>query len=267
MGFARSAGESLFPGLWRGKVAHYAMVLGPTGGRLVDVSGYNNHGTLNNFEIGADWKVALGAGWCLDFDGVDEDVTLTAASQINNLSPLTYLITGDVINIPSNTTRVLEKGVGDGFALRDVGAQPNTLKFERSFSSTALVVVALDSFITQGIFTTFGVTWDGGLAAAGVKMYNAGVEAASYQETQDAVGTLDDDSGNALILGDSNAGNVNYRGFMHEVIIYNRVLSPAEMLFSAQLPYASLMLRDSRVGAIEQAAVAGRTRRAFSFGD
>ena len=72
-GFARSAGESAKPGLWRGLVGAWMPSLGASGGTLFDISGRKNHGTLTNMDPATDW-VPTEKGMALKFDGISKFV-------------------------------------------------------------------------------------------------------------------------------------------------------------------------------------------------
>lgn len=73
--FARSAGQSRFPGLWRGLVGAWVPRLGPTGLILHDISPYKNHGTLTSMDPGTDWIVSEGR-LVLDFDGTNDEIII-----------------------------------------------------------------------------------------------------------------------------------------------------------------------------------------------
>jgi hypothetical protein len=64
---------SRYASLRQGLVGAWCPSLGASGFRLIDRSGYGNHGTLTNMDPGTDW-VASGNGLALDFDGVDDYV-------------------------------------------------------------------------------------------------------------------------------------------------------------------------------------------------
>ena len=75
-GFARSAGESANPSLWKGLVGAWVPALGVTGvTTLRDVSGNGNHGTMNGSMTIDDW-VAGERGYALDFDGSSDYVDI-----------------------------------------------------------------------------------------------------------------------------------------------------------------------------------------------
>lgn len=67
-GFARSAGESAYPGLWKDLRGAWIPSLGPTGTTLRDVSGYGAHGTLTNMDPSDDWRISE-RGYILNYDG------------------------------------------------------------------------------------------------------------------------------------------------------------------------------------------------------
>lgn len=71
--FARSAGESANPNLWRGLVGAWVPGLGVTGSTVQDVSGYGNHGTFS--ANSPRWIQSIN-GPAVDFDGVDESIAL-----------------------------------------------------------------------------------------------------------------------------------------------------------------------------------------------
>lgn len=79
-------GRSRYPELWRGCVFAAAPCLGPTGNKLIDLSGYGNHGTLNNMEPATDWALYNDTTanaryyhkkqYALEFGGTDEGITV-----------------------------------------------------------------------------------------------------------------------------------------------------------------------------------------------
>ena len=81
-GFARYAGESMRPGLWKGLVGLWAPMLGPTGVTLGDWSGRRKHGTLTNMDPATDW-VPGPMGRALDFDGSDDYVDVPFGKGLN----------------------------------------------------------------------------------------------------------------------------------------------------------------------------------------
>lgn len=91
-----------YASLKQGLVGAWCPSLGASGFRLIDRSGYNNHGTLNNMDTATDW-VPSGGKLALDFDGVNDYVdiniykpssTMTVSLWVNirnfSNSPLIY---------------------------------------------------------------------------------------------------------------------------------------------------------------------------------
>ncbi len=198
---------------------------------LTDPGPSGNHGTLNNMG-NEDWIGSFRpGGWGgLDFDGSNDDVQVTASQAINNLFPMTWNLWVQKRTFPQNTTRLMNKGTGDGFVFRNAGAQTNTVKFERSHTgANELVLVGPDEMIFTGVPTMLTITWDGGTAASGAHIYQDGLEVASYQETNNASGTPDDDSGTNLFIAESSAGGVNHDGFMDDIRVWARALTATEV--------------------------------------
>lgn len=75
-----------YTSLRNGLVGAWCPSLGASGYKLLDRSGYGNHGTLTNMDAGTDW-VASGSGLALDFDGSNDYVELgTGLAQGGNFS-------------------------------------------------------------------------------------------------------------------------------------------------------------------------------------
>ncbi len=80
-GFARNAAESAYPGLWKGLISAWFPSLGPTGLTLRDISGRENHGTLENMDPATDW-VTTERGWALDFLAASSQYVVGTAKPI-----------------------------------------------------------------------------------------------------------------------------------------------------------------------------------------
>ena len=96
-GFARSAGESANPSLWKGLVGAWVPALGNTGiATLRDVSGRRNHGTIVNMEA-ADWKIDS-SGQYLAYGGTDEYSTAPIPGLLNVFTVFAKAKANDVTN-------------------------------------------------------------------------------------------------------------------------------------------------------------------------
>lgn len=74
-GYARSAGESANPGLWKELVGAWIPAFGATGSQIIDVSGNGHTGNLEVMDPATDWIVS-GGHTALDFDGVNDRVDI-----------------------------------------------------------------------------------------------------------------------------------------------------------------------------------------------
>ena len=72
-----------YASLRQGLVGAWCPSLGASGYRLIDRSGYGNHGTLTNMDPGTDW-VPSGGKLALDFDNTDDRVDIAVLSAINS---------------------------------------------------------------------------------------------------------------------------------------------------------------------------------------
>lgn len=90
-GFARSAAEANYPGLWRSLIASWAPALGHTGNKVFDWGAGNNDGVLTNMVPSSDWVIAGGdnlrePSYVLDFDGDNDWLELGSITSNNPLS-------------------------------------------------------------------------------------------------------------------------------------------------------------------------------------
>ena len=86
--YAKNAGESENPHLWKGLVGAWMPSLGVTGDTLRDVSGNRNHGTLTGMDPATDW-VTSEKGLALDFDGSDDLVNVGDNSDLQITANIT----------------------------------------------------------------------------------------------------------------------------------------------------------------------------------
>jgi hypothetical protein len=83
---------SRYASLRQGLVGAWCPSLGASGFRLIDRSGYNNHGVLTNMDPNTDWVTSGGKG-ALDFDGVNDFVQFSVPDfgDIASISFYLYL--------------------------------------------------------------------------------------------------------------------------------------------------------------------------------
>lgn len=81
-GYAKNAGESLYPQLWAGLIAHYAPFMGNQSTKLYDFSGFRNHGTLTNITPSTAY-VGGKDGLALAFNGSSGYVQIPNTALVN----------------------------------------------------------------------------------------------------------------------------------------------------------------------------------------
>ena len=237
-GFARFAGESAYPHLWRGKIGHWVPTLGTTGTVLRDVSGFSNHLTLTNMAPGTDWVISHSPkvkGYALDFDGSNDHLKNTNVAG-NIYDPFRAGGTG----VLSLSMWLKRNGNGAKFLLHGAStAAINGWAF--IFNSSNLI-----SFATNGV-----KSYDSSVAITGtgwehvactydktfdVRHYHNG--AFTNLVTHTAAGTT---SGNQLYVGARSQDLAfPFPGQMNDIRIYNRLLTPREIQTLYSFPMIDL---------------------------
>jgi hypothetical protein len=168
----------------------------------------------------------------VDFDGVDDDITISSISQIDDLGPLTASIwINPDTEGEASLGRIFMKAVSTGrwMLFMEGTTGVNTPSFVKDFTTTELRVRASNNALTLDVWQHLVVTWDGGLdASEDVKIYVDGVEV-GYALQQDAVGSANSDSGLDLLMGNTTGADRTFDGLMEDIKIYNRVLSLGEI--------------------------------------
>ena len=226
-GFARSAGEALYPGLWRGLVGAWMPSLGPSGGQLFDVSGYGNHGALTNMEVSIDW-IPTEKGYALDFDGSNEFVgvqTWPADSlSVTNQFSFVLLVRIDTSSVGTNDYLYLRhpSDTGKQHAII-VGFVDDAVEFfSTGFTGSdprtgSQISVPDNTSIHQYAYTYNGSTWTG---------YLDGIEVFSTSRTFSLAPTIHATPTCSIF----SSGAANYcDGAMVSFSIHNRALSPQEI--------------------------------------
>lgn len=101
--------NSRYASLRQGLVGAWCPSLGASGYRLIDRSGYGNHGTLTNMDSGTDW-VPSGGKLALDFDGVDDNVRISKNLLENNSQTVTAWIYPRAFTNAYNTVICKDEG-------------------------------------------------------------------------------------------------------------------------------------------------------------
>lgn len=218
---ARNASEAAYPHLRRGLVGAWVPSLGVTGGTLRDVSGRGNHGTLTNMDPATDWKVS-GGGWCLDFDGSNDNV-VGAAQSLSGLSVLTVCVwynpqTRKAYGGIVSTASQFSEAMATQWLLYD-GAFSNAGRVGIVAGGAALFTAAGNSVLNE--WQQYVAVFDGSSS----KIYRNAVE----QATTGSIGALAYDAATSLKLASYTATKGYNDCRISEVMVYNRALTAVEV--------------------------------------
>lgn len=215
--FVGGPGDSLFEGL----VAYWP--LDESDGETAhDVMG-GNDGTLVNMDVPDAWGDGM-VGGALRFDGANDYVTVANDPALEGMSGLTL---SAWINSESDGqafgSRILSKSIGAGLDDYEISVHPdNTIRF-RVTTDSGRVDHNSDMTIQPGNWYHIAATWDGSV----MRIYINGVQ---DPNTSSQSGQLEA-SGLALGIGThlTAPGDRRFHGFIDDVRIYDRALSPLEI--------------------------------------
>ena len=230
-GFARSAGESAYPGLWKGLVGAWVPALGVSGGILRDVSGYGNHGNLTN---GPTWVVGTRGGYALNMVRTSThhvDIP-TGESRFDFDLNDDFSISGWYRHTSADEQQrmsFITKSVNPGWYL-STDSDPGTVwEFDRgnTFSSNDMIVTFTRPQDT--LWHHVAVASEGGANnAAGTQGYIDGV-AQTMSVTRDLLtGAILNDLN--LQIGVRTDTTHPFNGDIGEVKVHNRILTPNEIM-------------------------------------
>ena len=166
-------------------------------------------------------------GGSLRFDGVDDHITFAGITQLNDIRPLSF----------SGWLKLDHNGSGYVFAKRSLsqgywrffasGPSKNWLVRSTTGSAPALQTAEATPFFHWQHIT---LTWNGLLTGQNTKLYIDGSEQMSITRTA-GTGQIVSDVGNLFTLGNRPEGNSSYfKGWMDDFRIWNRVITPNEIL-------------------------------------
>ena len=243
-GFARSPGQSIYPGLWKGLVGAWFPAFGPTGLSLFDVGGYANHGTLTNMTPATDW-ISSPVGYALSFDGVSKYVSGPTVTGLNQFTVAAHVnpsgaggrgITGQVDSIFENCTFYVREGLASGFTTGG-----------NTYHETA----GISALLVNDLWQNAVLRYDGAALSGHVD----GVQGSSDPET----GTPDVPGGSTpFSIGRPGLFNGQYwNGDIAYVCIWNRALAINEIVSLGADPLMMFRIRPAarRHGAVVGPAV------------
>ncbi len=261
-GFARYAGRSEKPGLWKGLLGAWLPSLGPTGATLYDVSQYRHHGTLDaGMDISADWVVSDNRalpGYALDFSGSNSHVDcgnfVDLAGQLTLAAWVRLSANGNFVGIIARST---------AFAVQNPNLKYilglNSTSRELWFSSANVEADATGQVVPIGAWHFVGLTLDG---ANGIYYLD------QTQSTFGWSGTPPTYAGTwPLRIGSFTATNGELFGQVGAAWTYGRALTPTEMGVLATDPGAMVRLEELPMGIVPAADTSAAEQPVSVFPD
>jgi len=205
-----------YPSLRQGLVGAWCPSLGASGLSLIDRSGRGNHGVLTNMAGQDNWR-ASGSGVALNFDGTNDYV----ATNVSLAGVFTVSIWANKRTSGSVGERILWGNTVDADTyIADIGSTYAYVQSDTTGQGKQFVGLLFGN----NEWFHLAVQRDSG---NGVRVYKNGVESSSG--SQSVVGTF---SLNALgRYADAAGANAPYQwdGYIDDVRVYNRALTPAEI--------------------------------------
>ena len=213
-GFAQWPGMSEYPQLWEGLVGAWDMSLGATGGRVFDLSGNGNTGTLSgptwgsgkfgsNLVFGANKHVSIGTPAALPTLNVDY-ITIVTWIKVADQSNWGHLYGSDF-----NTGAWLAVEEDEQISF-----------YTTSGGETVEVWVAISS-LNIGQRYCLAAVFDGNYKY----IYIDGVQVGSKALVGGEIGPLDWTSTRDIRIGEAFDGDYDFLGEIDQTLVYNRALS------------------------------------------
>jgi len=204
---------SRYASLRQGLVGAWCPSLGASGFRLIDRSGYNNHGVLIGMDPGTDW-VASGGKLALDFDGVNDYVDLGTSTKIGQAGDKTLSVWAFLKEL--NRFQAIVSCWSSDLESFELFVDISSSRLGGGFYSTGFVVAAAAS---TNIWQHWIVKQSGNV----YELYRNGVLISSATHST-RTGTT-----TATAFLGQRAGSYFFNGQLDDVRIYNRALTPSEI--------------------------------------
>jgi hypothetical protein len=253
-GYARSASESAFPGLWDGMAGAWVPLLGPTGLQALNASGnYSVDNGLplhpiNNATAGAVWSTSE-HGPVLSFTNNDEEIELgTSRFSMGTDSVSIHAFVNSISGAASGFQGIFSKTKSDSVAKRYfVAVRESTADVRATFVSATNNAVNVDSTsdIRDAGWSSVTAVYNrrGGLALW-INGVREGLGGISNYQGQD----ITDQTLVARVGAQSDASNnvaSSFNGDLGAVFYYRRVLSPQEIKLLHADPLAPFRKRST----------------------
>jgi hypothetical protein len=201
----------------------------PTGTTVNDTSGRNNTGTIT----GAVRTVSGKFGTALSFDGVDDWVTVNDSSSLDLKTGMTIEAWVKPTSLTGWRSVLMKENTnGLSYALYANDNDPKPAAYVRVEGEPLSDAAGGQAMLAANAWTHLTATYDG----ANLRIYVNGVEAGITPVTGSMVtSTL------PLRIGGNGAWGEFFSGVIDEVRIYNRALSPGEIVSDMNTPVDSVV--------------------------
>jgi len=258
-GYARSAGESAYPGFWKGLIGAWGAALGVTGDAALatvrDWSGWDNHGTTTSDPI----IVAIGGNPRLP--GYAQRFASASATQFN----VGTIASGDDLMLDSvklativTVAKRLSTGDSFGRLVSKASAADGADGYEFSVHTNGDTHIHIDGNFYGPASSSTGV-WAQRVAIFG----GAGSEIWINGKLEVSTTTVAiPDSAQILYFGAATGWSAfrSFEGDISLILIYDRPLNANEIVFLYNTPLAPFILHSDLVGGLREAAVGDVTR-------
>ena len=221
-----------YASLRQGLVGAWCPSLGASGFRLIDRSGYGNHGTLTNMDPGTDW-VPSGGKLALDFD-VSNDYVSVGDIAIDGLSSISIAFFFQYITRSSDYAHLLGKNSSSssrfGVGLTGAGTTNNrtNLLLTMGNGSNAFGYTT-DNFIADNVWTHAVYLFDGTQASNATRLrlfVNGNEKSLTYSGT---IPTTSPTNSASLVFGAETTATFFSNSQLDDIRVYNRALTPSEI--------------------------------------
>lgn len=259
--FARGPTECApeYASLWESLVGCWVPQMGPTGDRLLDLSGCNNHGTLTNMDPATDW-VPGPDGWALDLDATNDCVS--CGKSFGNCTELTVAarVKFNAVGTDHAIAGQFAGYTGDWLLQMDAvspSGSSNTIGFVVAAAYTAELwpwCETATDFTAANTWYSIVATWKSGV---GVGLYINGADVKAWERSPTSAATLLNDKD--YRIGYSSGNNKPLNGQIAYQMTWHRYFSAAEATLQMADPLGLLRPR-RRVWYVPPAAPVGARR-------
>jgi len=250
--FARSAGESLHPGLWKGKIGDWVPELGNTGLILRDVSTHKLDGTLTNVTLANVWTVRNGrntifysegsSNYCAlpprAMDGISTAFTVVASNVTRNSFTQDQGIWSYLVQTSGSWRHSLEIEDTDTIRMR---LQRETTGAHPDWISTSTILDDSEHQIAFAWENVGGVVGDGALYLDGIEesvTFNVDGYDSSFTMQVPAAGP------HSIARVEADPPGRHYDGSIGRLTLWNRKLTSNEVRLLWAMPFIDLMPLD-----------------------